>query len=102
VIGNGWWLVLTSQDATSYASNHTSSEEHADVSRACTYRTSNDEDDASKLYRSLPTIGIRRPCADDASDDRTSTVNTVEGTDDVGCIGVALLALRCKIEIYVD
>jgi hypothetical protein len=102
VIGNGWWLVLTSQDATSYASNHTSSEEHADVSRACTYRSSNDEDDASKLYRSLPTIGVCRPRTDDASDDRTSTVNTVESTDDVGRIGVALLALWCEIKVCVD
>jgi hypothetical protein len=94
--------VLTSQDAASDASNHTSTEEHADVSRACAYRTSNDEDDASKLYRSLPAVGVCRPCADNASDDCPGTVHAVESADDVRCIGVALLALRCKIEVYVD
>jgi hypothetical protein len=102
VFGHGWWLVLTSQDATSDASNHTSSEKHADVSRARTYCTSNNEDDAPKLYRSLPTICVCRPRTDYASDDRTGTVHAVEGANDVGSIGVALLTLRCKIEVCVD
>jgi len=49
---------LTSQYATSNASDHAASKKHADVSCACAYRTTDDKNDAPKLYGPLSAVGI--------------------------------------------
>lgn len=95
-------MIPTSQYAAPDASNDTTGKKHANVSRAGAYRTPDDEDYASELYCSFSAVSICRPGTYYASDDCASAVHAVEGTDDVGCIRVALFALGCKIEVCVD
>jgi hypothetical protein len=51
-------VILTSQYATTDAGNHTTGKKHANIGRARTYCTSDNEDYASELYGSLSAVSI--------------------------------------------
>jgi len=95
-------VILTGQYATPNASNDTTGKKHANVSRARAYRSSDDKDNASELYRAFPTASVCRPGANDASDDCSGAVHAIESTDDVGGVCVTLFSLGREIEICVD
>ncbi len=91
-----------SRNQESYATtcDEPSNEEHANIDRASTERSTNNKHQSTELNRTKSSPFVGRPGTDNSSDSRSSSVDTIESSDEIARPVVARLA--CLSEAHVD